>query len=87
MRTKSSLEFSFVGKAKIQKKFHPRISSHIIDILFLSWRVADFKSRYKCETRRKRGSFEGECYEKALSGTDFVQWYQIQNLCVDGIKK
>ena len=33
------------------------------------------------------GSFEGECYEKALSGTDFVQWYQIQNLCVDGIKK
>jgi hypothetical protein len=36
--------------------------------------------------KKKRG-FEGECYEKALSGTDFVQWYQIKNLCVDGIKK
>ena len=56
MRTKSSLEFSFVGKAKIQKnsKSSAAIASHSIDILFLTARMADFKSRYKCETRRNK---------------------------------
>ena len=57
MRTKSSLEFSFVGKAKIQKnsKSSAAISSHSINILFLlTPRMADFKSRYKCETRRNK---------------------------------
>ena len=76
MRTKSSLEFSFAGTA-IQnrtqfKRGFIHISSHIINILSFSARMADFKSRYKCQTRRKRGfewNIVGECYEKALSGT------------------
>ena len=44
------------------------------------------EKQIQMRNKKERG-FEGECYEKALSGTDFVQWYQIQNLCVDGIKK
>ena len=44
------------------------------------------EKQIQMRNKKERG-FEGECYEKALSGTDFVQWYQIQNLCVDRIKK
>jgi hypothetical protein len=49
--------------------------------------LAIFKSReIQISTKSGEYYFVGECYEKALSGS-FVQWYQIQNGCVDGIKK
>lgn len=83
MRTKRSLEFSFVWRELVgeqsinnpkNSKFHP-ITCHQY-----------LEKQIQMRNKKKRG-FEGECYEKALSGTDFVQWYQIQNLCVDRIKK
>ena len=56
----------------IQKRFHSYLITYHQYPLSFSARMADFKSRYKCQTRRKRGiewNIVGECYEKALSGT------------------
>ena len=85
MRTKRFVQITFARKAikNIIKR------SHIIKFLLsqLAWQISKADTNVKREENGFQWNIAPENVMKKLFPVHFVQWYQIQNFRVDGIKK